>query len=104
VIELVMEQVLHTAREQDIENLAYCFMLDHVHLPVAGSNETSDLKTSARLMKQRSGWRFGRCHECRLWQPGYYDRVLCSDEATQDIVRYIVENPVRAGLVTSPND
>jgi hypothetical protein len=32
------------------------------------------------------------------------DRVLRSDEATFDVVRYIFENPVRAGLVRSPAD
>jgi REP element-mobilizing transposase RayT len=37
-------------------------------------------------------------HE-RLWQPYGYEHVLRSDEATHAVVRYILENPVRAGLV-----
>ncbi len=34
-----------------------------------------------------------------LWQINYYDHVLRSDEATEKVARYILENPVRKGLV-----
>jgi len=34
----------------------------------------------------------------RLWQDGYYDHVLREEEATIPVARYIVLNPVRAGL------
>ena len=60
------------------------------------------MKTFARLTKQRSGFWFVRRHDGRLWQPGYYDRVLRTDEATEDVLKYIVENPVRGGIVASP--
>ena len=33
-----------------------------------------------------------------------YDRVLRADEDTVSVVRYILENPLRAGLVTRPED
>jgi hypothetical protein len=32
---------------------------------------------------------------------GYFERVLREDDSTFDVVRYIVQNPVRAGLVAS---
>ncbi|VVN18047.1 hypothetical protein PS645_04155 [Pseudomonas fluorescens] len=34
----------------------------------------------------------------RLWQRGYYDRALRRDEDIKDAARYIVMNPLRAGL------
>lgn len=34
-----------------------------------------------------------------LWQINYYEHVLRSDEATEKTARYILENPVRRGLV-----
>ncbi len=37
-----------------------------------------------------------------LWQEGYHDRVLRDEEATTTVVRYMLENPVRAGLVDRP--
>ena len=36
-----------------------------------------------------------------VWLPGYQDRALRSDENLRDAARYVVENPVRAGLVRS---
>ena len=104
VIELVLDQIRFTATEQSIENSAYCFMWDHLHILVAGTTDSTDLKKFAKLTKQRSAWRFGRRGDGRLWQPGYYDRVLREEESTQGVVRYIVENPVRAGIVASPGD
>jgi putative transposase len=53
-------------------------------------------------MKQRSGFRFSKRFGQRLWQGSYFDRTLRSDEATEDAIRYILDNPVRAGLVRSP--
>jgi putative transposase len=103
VVGLVLDQIRFTAAEHDIENSAYCFMPDHLHILVAGRALRTDLKEFARLTKQRSAWRFGRRKDGRLWQAGYYDRVLRDEEATQDVVRYIVGNPVRAGIVTSPS-
>jgi putative transposase len=103
-IDLVMEQIRFTATEQAFEDIAYCFMWDHIHLLVAGASEAADLKKFAQLMKQRSGWRFARSGDGRLWQPGYYERVLRSEDATSAVVNYIIQNPVRAQIVESPRD
>lgn len=37
----------------------------------------------------------------RVWQTGFYDRAIRSDEDVADVARYIVANPIRAGLVKS---
>ena len=39
-----------------------------------------------------------------LWQEGYFDRALRDQEATLDVVSYIVLNPVRAGLCARAAD
>ena len=38
----------------------------------------------------------------RLWQEGFHDRILRDNDPTEGVVRYILENPVRAGLVDDP--
>jgi putative transposase len=103
-VQLVLDQIRFTSIEQGVENSAYCFMPDHFHMLVTATADSTDLRKFATLTKQRSGWRFGRRGAGRLWQPGYYDRVLREEEATPAVVRYIVENPVRAGIVKSPGD
>jgi REP element-mobilizing transposase RayT len=40
----------------------------------------------------------------RIWQRGFYDRSIRKEDDLIDIARYIVANPVRAGLVTSIRD
>jgi hypothetical protein len=54
--------------------------------------------------KQSSGQSFAARRKRRLWQDGYYDRVLRPDDDPKKIARYIIDNPVRAGLVRSPLD
>ncbi len=77
-------------------------MEDHVHLLVETESEVADLQRFVKLMKQRSGFRFSKRFGQRLWQGSYFDRTLRSDEATEDAMRYILDNPVRARLVKSP--
>ena len=102
VVGLVREQILSAARANHFAVIAYVFMPDHVHLLVEGKRADADLKAFAHLAKQRTGFVYAREHRHRLWQPSYYDRVLRDDESMWDVIRYIVENPVRAGLVEDP--
>ena len=53
--------------------------------------------------KQHSGYEYAKVTGRRLWDKGYYDRVLRDSEATEAIAHYILTNPVRAGLVNSPD-
>jgi len=40
----------------------------------------------------------------RVWASAYHDRALRADEALVDAARYVVMNPVRAGLVRRVGD
>jgi putative transposase len=40
----------------------------------------------------------------RIWQDGFHDHALRKEEAVIDAARYIVANPLRAGLVGSVKD
>jgi len=80
-------------------------MPDHVHVIVTGTSDTSDLRKCVKLMKQRIEYaarsQFNTGH---LWQTGYYERVLRSRHALETAVRYVLQNPVRAGLAKRPGD
>ena len=79
-------------------------MPDHVHLLIAGTSETADCKRFIALAKQYSGFYYKKQHRRRLWQRYGFERVLRNDEATLAVARYIIENPVRAELVSDPRD
>ena len=86
-------------------------MPDHLHLLV-GADAEADLVGFLKSLKQRTGWWFRNRHlagslkasPTSLWQKSYYDHVVRSEEDLLQIARYIVGNPVRAGLVESPED
>lgn len=40
----------------------------------------------------------------RLWQPGFHDHAVRREESLEAIARYIVANPLRAGLVKKVGD
>jgi REP element-mobilizing transposase RayT len=79
-------------------------MPDHVHLPLEGVAEASDLAKAMHAWKQRTGYDWKRRHGTPLWQEGFHDRVLRAEDDTPAVVRYLLENPVRAGLVATVTD
>jgi REP element-mobilizing transposase RayT len=102
--EFVASQLRRTCRREKFALLAYCLMPDHAHVLVEGTSDTSDLRRLIKSAKQRSGQSFAARHSQPLWQEGFHDRVLRHDEDSKQIARYIVENPVRAGLARSALD
>jgi len=76
-------------------------MPDHVHVLVEGLEATSDLAGMLARWKQRTGYEHSRTTGERLWQGGFYDHVLREEEDRLVVVKYILENPVRAGLIES---
>ena len=75
-------------------------MPDHFHGLCEGTAADCDFMKFTSMFKQRSAFAHKSLTGRNLWQDGYHDRVLRSDEATLDVVAYILENPVRAGLCT----
>ena len=83
---------------------AYCLMINHYHLLI----ETPDANLS-QGMRQLNGvytQKFNRRHKHtgHIFQ-GRYKSILVDKEAyLLELIRYVVLNPVRAGLVRSPGD
>ena len=84
--------------------IAYCFMPDHLHLLVEGTDPESRLLEFVRIFKQRSSFHWKKAFGLELWQRGYFERVLRSQESTIDAARYVLANPLRAGMVDAVED
>jgi putative transposase len=104
VVTDLLEQILIAAGAWHFEIFAYCFMPDHLHLLVTGTSDSADLIAFAHDVKQRVAYRYLRNHDGRLWQKGFYDHIVRDREAFLTIAKYILENPVRAGIVAAPRD
>ena len=79
-------------------------MPDHLHALVAGLRDDSDLTQFVSLAKQRSGFYYKRVYQAQLWQEGYFDRVLRTDEPEMAVIRYIVSNPIRSQIVKTAQE
>ena len=104
VVELVLSRFLRAAAGEQFSILAYCFMPDHVHFLVQGNSESSDGRRLIKLGKQYAGYAYSTRFGQKLWQPWGFERVLRDEEASFAVARYIVQNPVRAGLAKTVAD
>jgi putative transposase len=102
IVRAMLEQAFQAATVRQFEILAYCFMPDHLHLLVEARSSDSDLISFANLVKQRTSYTYRQSHRERLWQKGYFEHIVRDDELTQIVAKYVLENPVRAGLVKEP--
>ncbi len=85
--------------------LAWVLMPDHWHgLVQLGRHET--LSARIQKLKANSARRIRIAHPGigTVWEKGFQDRALRTEETLQDCARYIVLNPVRAGLVKRAGD
>lgn len=102
----VVLTALHDSCAKDgCDVYTYCLMPDHLHLLVAPRLAGSSVLTFADRFKgraTRASWAAG--WEGRLWQPRYHDHVLRAGEDVLHVATYILANPVRRGLVASPED
>ena len=78
--------------------LAYCVMPDHVHMLLEGTRDDADLVGAVHAWKQRTAFSWKQRTGTRLWQKGFHDRVLRDGDDSKAVVRYVLENPVRARL------
>lgn len=79
----------------------YCFMPDHQHLIITGTRSNSDIWKAIVSYKQKTGFWMSKNKPEVRWQKDFYDHIIRTNEDVATQVRYILDNPVRKGLVSS---
>jgi REP element-mobilizing transposase RayT len=117
--EVLVDALLWRRQHHGWTLYAYCLMPDHLHfvvrLPdgeaplvnagVRGRAPEGVLDHVARYKRYTTTqvwWKHGGCGP--LWQRSSYDRVIRYNESPEDAIRYVLENPVRKGLVQDWQD
>lgn len=100
---LAQQLILQHAAKNRFAVPAYVFMPDHVHYVATGLSADADLRHFNTGWKQATGFWWSRRGFGKLWQPGFWERRARFDEPVEDMVRYVVENPVRGRLVDTPS-
>ena len=88
-----------------VDSLAWVVMPDHLHWLLV----LNDVQTLGQMMKGLKGRSARRINdvlgrEGAVWQRAYYDHALRKEEDVKHVARYIVANPLRAGLVERLGD
>ncbi len=108
----IVKREIHNLHPNAYHLIAYCIMPNHVHVlidlqnipdpaPIKPGQRYTALSHAMKLLKGRTG------HACRkviggsgpFWQPESYDHVVRDQREFENIVQYILDNPVKAGLV-----
>jgi REP element-mobilizing transposase RayT len=96
---IIIQNLMIQDQKECTKTLAFIVMPDHIHWLL----ELKEIKTLAnivKIVKAKTAQTIGK----PIWQAGYYDHAIRKEEDIQNIARYIVANPVRAGLVTKVGD
>jgi len=105
----IAELLCDSMRRRDgavYELIAYCIMPNHVHVvfvplakPDGGCHSLSSIMHSLkRYTAQQANLLLGR--EGPFWQHESYDHIVRDEAERVRIVRYVLSNPEKAGLVT----
>jgi putative transposase len=93
---------LHKTRDNPV--YAYCLMPDHAHLLI-GSTPTSSVISFVGAWKSVCYHLRRRMGEADpIWQRSFFDHALRRNEDELRTAKYILANPVRAGLAARVSD
>jgi putative transposase len=83
----------------------YVLMPDHLHLFVATDDEKTSMANWMKSLKNTLSKTFRSQNiPSPHWQKTFFDHVLRSSESYAEKWNYVRENPVRAGLVSDPEE
>lgn len=80
-------------------NWCYVVMPDHIHW-MFSLRDTHTLGQTVRMLKGKTS----RLAGVTLWQRSFHDHALRNDEDLLPTARYVIANPLRAGLVERVGD
>ena len=102
---LLIAEMRHAHESKTVESLAWVVMPDHLHWLIELGD--TPMKALRQRINSRSAIAINKSSDLyngKLWQRGFHDRALRREEDMQAIARYIVANPLRAGLVKRIGD
>ena len=90
--------------ESPVTSLAWVVMPDHLHWLLRLEHGT--LERVMQRFKSQAGRAVNAASGTRgsVWQAGYHDHAVRREEDLRHLARYVIANPVRAGLVNRVGD
>ena len=101
---LVVDEFKRTQAQGLTSSLAWVIMPDHFHWLF--EVRSGSLDRILKQVKARSAIRINKVlkRDGRVWQKGFHERAIRDHEDLRTVARYIIANPLRAGLVRRVGD
>jgi len=99
---LVINEMKKIDQSNLVESITWVIMPDHLHWLFQLSSDNT-LSTIMKKLKGRSSKNINNVYPQVnfSWQRGFYDHAIRAEEDLVKVSRYIVANPLRAGLVNN---
>lgn len=96
--------LLKYSKRKNLQILSYCLMTNHIHFVAIPENE-KDIPNMIRVLQSQYSSLTNQIlgNTGHLWQQHYYSNPL-NERHLIATLRYIEQNPVRAGITASPLD
>ncbi|MFQ5862543.1 MAG: transposase [Candidatus Brocadiales bacterium] len=96
----IIERLLYLQGRYKATIYAYCLLPDHMHILLGLRDSNHNVLDFVKHFKNAVSYKLkGECTQKQLWQDRFYDHVLRRNEDVNKHARYILENPIRKGLV-----
>ncbi|HEY3397787.1 MAG TPA: transposase [Armatimonadota bacterium] len=99
VSRLVVNTLTDMAAESAVKLYVYCLMPDHLHFISAVQSGGRDLQRFIQVFRRRLTYATRDDFPPSLWQRSFYDHVLRDADHLGELCAYVVNNPMRKGLV-----
>lgn len=104
----IIADAIHHFDDKKYRLDAFCIMSNHVHivqkpLPI----DSSSYHSLASIMHSIKSFTANKCNQLlhvsdeKFWQPENYDHVIRDEGEWHRVIQYVLNNPVKAGLVDS---
>ena len=102
---IVITEVLKTAKDLGFRILCYCLMPDHLHVIISPGESNLPLSKflntfkgrTTTILREREGLR-------EIWQRSAFDHIIRAEEGLKVVIEYVMNNPVRKGIVEKVDD
>jgi REP element-mobilizing transposase RayT len=103
VAKIIIKEIdFRNATTKEIKIYCLCLMPDHLHILLSLSESyNKTLQNWVTTFKRHTAKDANELFCIKpLWQKNFYDHVVRQDESLLKIIEYIVQNPVRKGMVS----
>jgi len=114
IVKLITDELEFRQVNDEIKLYCYCIMPDHIHLLLSLTEsyikgkeplKVRTLQNWVSAFKRYTSRISGQMYGIRpLWQTNFFDHVVRKDESLIEICSYILNNPVRKGMVSRWED